>query len=108
MNDESNPVPKFFPVPRRCERELGWTPERQRGFIEELCRTGSVKAAAQSVNMTPAGAYKLRRYDRRHPRQPPAAGRLGSHEPASAQERAAVEWRRHLWARRIGCHSEDD
>jgi hypothetical protein len=65
MTDTSNPehaAPTFLPVPRRCERELGWTPERQRGFIEELCRTGSVKTAAQSVNMTPAGAYKLRHH----------------------------------------------
>ncbi len=37
-------------------------PERQRRFIEALARTGSVKSAAHAVNMTPEGAYLLRRH----------------------------------------------
>lgn len=68
MIDKSRPDPQpntaddFLPVPRRYERHDGWTPERQRRFIEELCRTGSVKAAAQAVNMNTGGAYLLRRH----------------------------------------------
>jgi hypothetical protein len=59
-------LPAFAPVPRKYNRHDGWTPERQRGFIEALADTGSVKAAAHAVNMTPEGAYLLRRH--------PAAG----------------------------------
>lgn len=53
---------EFTPVPRQRERHDGWTPERQRGFIEALADTGSVKSAAHAVNMTPEGAYLLRRH----------------------------------------------
>ena len=56
------PLPPFTPVPRAKIRHDGWTPERQRGFIEALADTGSVKAAAHRVNMTPEGAYLLRRH----------------------------------------------
>jgi hypothetical protein len=68
MIDKSRPegqaaqAPDFLPVPRQRERFDGWTPERQRGFIDALARTGSVKAAAHAVNMTPEGAYLLRRH----------------------------------------------
>lgn len=55
-------LPAFTPVPRKCERHDGWTPERQRVFIEALADTGSVRAAAHKVNMTPEGAYLLRRH----------------------------------------------
>ena len=55
-------LPAFTPVPRACNRHDGWTAERQRGFIEALADTGSVKAAAHAVNMTPEGAYQLRRH----------------------------------------------
>ena len=60
------PLPAFAPVPRQCIRHDGWTPERQRGFIEALADTGSVKAAADRVNMTPEGAYLLRRHPEGH------------------------------------------
>jgi hypothetical protein len=53
-------VPDFTPVPRR-PRTDGWTPERQRAFIEALAETGSVKAAAHRINMSSEGAYYLRR-----------------------------------------------
>lgn len=53
---------RFAPVPRRCNRHDGWTAERQRGFIAALADTGSVRAAAHAVNMTPEGAYQLRRH----------------------------------------------
>ena len=55
-------LPDFTPVPRQCNRHDGWTPQRQRGFIEALADTGSVKRAAHAVNMTPEGAYYLRRH----------------------------------------------
>ncbi|MCJ2186017.1 hypothetical protein [Novosphingobium beihaiensis] len=55
-------LPAFTPVPRKCERHDGWTAERQRGFIEALADTDSVRAAAHAVNMTPEGAYLLRRH----------------------------------------------
>ena len=54
------PVPDFTPVPRRYRYD-GWTPERQRAFIAALAETGSVKAACRRINMSPEGAYYLRR-----------------------------------------------
>lgn len=54
------PVPDFTPVPRKYRYD-GWTAERQRGFIAALAETGSVKAAAERINMSPEGAYFLRR-----------------------------------------------
>jgi len=51
----------FTPVPRKCERHDGWTPERQRRFIEALADTGSVDAACRAVDMAQRGAYELRR-----------------------------------------------
>jgi len=55
-------LPAFTPVPRQYQRHDGWTPERQQGFIEALADLGSVSAAAHAVNMTPEGAYLLRRH----------------------------------------------
>lgn len=54
-------LPAFTPVPRQCERHDGWTPERQRAFIEALADTGSVAAACKAVDMSTVGAYQLRR-----------------------------------------------
>lgn len=54
-------LPQFTPVPRQCERHDGWTPARQRAFIEALADTGSVAAACKAVNMSTVGAYHLRR-----------------------------------------------
>ncbi|MFO6447532.1 hypothetical protein ACLBKU_10345 [Erythrobacter sp. NE805] len=54
-------LPAFAPVPRKSARHDGWTPERQRGFIEALADTGSVEAAARAVDMSTEGAYQLRR-----------------------------------------------
>ena len=48
-----NPIPDFTPVPRLKPRHDGWTPERQRAFIEALAATGSVTDASKSVNMAP-------------------------------------------------------
>lgn len=55
------PLPAFEPVPRKCARHDGWTPERQKAFIEALADTGSVRRAAGMVNMSQANAYALRR-----------------------------------------------
>ena len=55
-------IPDFTTVPRGKQRHDGWTEDRQRRFIEALSVTGSVKAAAHRVNMTPEGAYLLRRH----------------------------------------------
>lgn len=54
-------LPPFTPVPRQCERHDGWTPARQRAFIEALADTGSVAAACKAVDMSQPGAYNLRR-----------------------------------------------
>jgi len=54
-------LPDFTPVPRKVPRHDGWTVERQRAFIEALADTGCVAIAARMVNMSPEGAYQLRR-----------------------------------------------
>ncbi|MBA4163555.1 MAG: hypothetical protein C0510_02820 [Erythrobacter sp.] len=54
-------LPQFTPVPRQTSRHDGWTPERQRNFIEALADTGSVDAACRAVDMSQPGAYLLRR-----------------------------------------------
>jgi hypothetical protein len=53
-------LPNFTPVPRRYRHD-GWTPERQRAFIEALADTGCVTRAAAMVNMAQANCYALRR-----------------------------------------------
>src|SRR5438067_13811922 len=58
--NERPPLPDFTPVPRKYRHD-GWTPERQKAFIEALADTGSVSRAAAMVNMSPEGAYYLRR-----------------------------------------------
>lgn len=44
-----------------AQRHDGWTPQRQRQFIETLADTGSVKAAAQAAGMSEQSAWRLRR-----------------------------------------------
>ncbi|MGY2733215.1 hypothetical protein [Sphingomonas sp. UYP23] len=53
-------LPEFTPVPRKYRHD-GWTPERQKVFIEALADTGSVSRAAAMCNMAQANAYTLRR-----------------------------------------------
>lgn len=53
-------LPSTALVPLR-ERHDGWTPERQRDFIERLAETGSVRAACAHVGMSEASAYALKR-----------------------------------------------
>lgn len=54
-------LPSFTPVPRKCNRHDGWTPERQQRFIEALADKGSIAAACKAVDMSTEGAYHLRR-----------------------------------------------
>ncbi|WP_052768981.1 hypothetical protein [Aurantiacibacter marinus] len=65
-NPKAATLPAFTPVPRKCARHDGWTPERQQLFMEALADYGSVRAAANSVGMTPEGAYLLRRHPEAH------------------------------------------
>lgn len=58
--DQRPPIPAFTPVPRKYRHD-GWTPERQRAFIDALAATGSVTAAAARINMSTEGADHLRR-----------------------------------------------
>lgn len=51
-------APQFGPVPVR-PRHDGWTPERQRGFIEALAATACVEDAARAVGMSATSAYNL-------------------------------------------------
>ena len=53
-------VAGFTPVPRKYRYD-GWTPERQKAFIQALADTGSVTRAAGMVNMAQANCYTLRR-----------------------------------------------
>src|SRR5688572_15674223 len=53
-------LPDFTPVPRRYRHD-GWTPERQKAFIEALADTGCVTRAANMVNIAQANCYALRR-----------------------------------------------
>lgn len=49
--DQRPPLPAFAPVPRKCNRHDGWTPARQKAFIEAFADTGSVgRAAGQVIN----------------------------------------------------------
>ncbi|HEY6816426.1 MAG TPA: hypothetical protein VI168_12870 [Croceibacterium sp.] len=57
---ERPPIPDFTPVPRKYRHD-GWTPERQRAFVEALADCGSVRRACAMVNMANENAYVLRR-----------------------------------------------
>lgn len=55
------PDTPFTPVPSGSTRHDGWTPERQRAFLEQLARIGVVSAAAGAVGMSAKSAYALRK-----------------------------------------------
>jgi hypothetical protein len=60
-DDAPPPLPdEFLPAPTRLRAD-GWTPERQRGFVEHLADCGCVSHAAAHVGMTKQSAYALRR-----------------------------------------------
>ncbi|WP_375428684.1 hypothetical protein [uncultured Sphingomonas sp.] len=52
--------PSFTPVPTASNRHDGWTPDKQRAFIDQLARCGVVAAAAKAAGMSPKSAYALR------------------------------------------------
>ena len=58
--EERPPLPTFTPVPRRYRHD-GWTPERQKAFIEALADTGCVDRSARMVNIAQTNCYTLRR-----------------------------------------------
>jgi hypothetical protein len=64
MDDSHDPahplLPDFAPVPRKNTVTHGWTVTKQRGFIEALAMTGSVRMATEAVGMSHCGVYKLR------------------------------------------------
>lgn len=51
----------FEAVPSRAARHDGWTPARQRAFVDGLTKLGLVGAAARAVGMSAKSAYGLRR-----------------------------------------------
>ncbi len=55
-------ITEFAPVPRKGDTSKGWSPARQKAFIQSLAETGSVKRAAAEVNMSHVSAYYLRRH----------------------------------------------
>ena len=58
--DSRPALPDFTPVPRKFRHD-GWTPDRQKAFIEALADTGCVSRAAAMVNMAQRNCYYLRR-----------------------------------------------
>ena len=50
----------WVPVLKK-RRKDGWSPDKQRAFIEALADSGSVVTAAQCVGMSESSAYRLRR-----------------------------------------------
>lgn len=50
----------WVPVLKK-RRKDGWSPDKQRAFIEALADSGSVATAAQRVDMSESSAYRLRR-----------------------------------------------
>lgn len=58
--DRAPSTPEFVPGPRRL-RVDGWTPDRQRRFIETLADTGCISHACEAVGMSRQSAYRLRR-----------------------------------------------
>lgn len=50
----------FTPVPIARARHDGWSPERQRRFIDALGRLGCVNAAARALGSSRTSVYKLR------------------------------------------------
>jgi len=57
--DSAHSAPDFDPVPLRARHD-GWTPERQRAFIDWLARGLRPGRAAARVGMSRKSAYALR------------------------------------------------
>ncbi len=61
MPDSPADPPAFEPVSSASNRHDGWTPERQRAFIQALSKIGLVSAAARAAGMSRKSAYDLLR-----------------------------------------------
>ena len=55
------PPPIDAATPRNRQRVDGWSPERQRGFLERIAEGATVDEATASVGLSPRAAYGLRR-----------------------------------------------
>lgn len=55
------PEPAAPTATPRAQRHDGWTPDRQRAFLEAVADGHSVEAAARSVGLSAASAYAFRR-----------------------------------------------
>lgn len=53
-------LPHDLPTPADATRADGWTPARQRRFLETLAATGVIMLACESVRITQRSAYNLR------------------------------------------------
>ena len=53
-------LPDDLPTPADATRADGWTPARQRRFLETLAATGVIMLACESVRITARSAYNLR------------------------------------------------
>ncbi|MBB4631866.1 hypothetical protein [Sphingosinicella soli] len=53
-------APAALPPRAAPQRHDGWTPDRQRLFLEKLAECGTVQDACRAVGMSPASAYALR------------------------------------------------
>ena len=61
---QTNPAARaYIPVTptRYTQRSDGWTPDRQRGFLERIAEGATVDEASASVGLSPGAAYTLRR-----------------------------------------------
>ena len=54
-------LPSFTPAQLQRPRSSGWTPDRQRRFIEALATSACVTEAAASVGLSATAAYNLRK-----------------------------------------------
>ena len=51
-------VPDFTPAPTR-KRRAGWTAEKQRKFVEQVCLNGNIGEACATVGLSSTSFYNL-------------------------------------------------
>ncbi|QCB41899.1 hypothetical protein E5673_06410 [Sphingomonas sp. PAMC26645] len=62
LHDQGVDVPPIDPFTRQNRQRIdGWSPERQRGFLERIAEGATVDEATASVGLSPRAAYSLRR-----------------------------------------------
>jgi len=98
--DAAGDLLDFEPVPTR-PRHDGWTPQKQREFVEALADSGVVRHAAGRVGMTEQSVNRLRRRSdaRSFDLACEAAQRFGARRLLSVAWERAIEGtpRRHYW-----------